>query len=322
MGNNDWKNALLKSGLPLESAAARALVRRDFAVTNEYIFSRSDLGVSKDFSIDIEATKYFSVDTGAAEQIIGQLHLLVECKYRAPNTRWVFAADPNVGGFSPITLGGTIRTFDQISSVELPGNCMVPFDRNLNFTFRGIEYGHSSEGYDAEIRRGLTQLQYGLPRLLCELILHRLYNHPEDRKDPFFFAPILLTTAEIFVLKRNISPDKIREAESIEQVAKKVDYCVAFKDYGPDFERHCQQTFGAIYSSTSKELIDQIDAARVRKKPYGHSLESVLSGLENAERFFLRRYFDQFIVCEYSAFGRLVDRIIRLTGSTLTKLNS
>jgi hypothetical protein len=320
MAKSDWKNSLLKSGLPLENDVARLLARKDFAVTSEYIFSRNDMGVAKDFSIDIEATKYFSKNRGPREILLGRLHTLVECKYRAPNTKWIFAPDQNDGGFSPITLGGTLQIFDQISKININPNATVPFDDKVHFALRGVEIGHSSEGYDAEIRRGLSQLQYGLARLLHDLISFTSGSHPDDR-DPFFIAPILLTTAEIRMINPHITLTDMLSADELDEVSHRVDYCVAYRDFGPDFEQHCAATFKGIYSNMPKTLLSELDAKAGRHK-YSHLLSEILKGLEGTERFFLRKYFNQFIICNYACFEKLIDDICKIVRKSLLKAHA
>ena len=63
-------------------------------MNGEFLYSRSDSGVTKEFSVDIDAETRISSST---QQQTNSCHLklLVECKYRAPNIKWLFLPDPN-----------------------------------------------------------------------------------------------------------------------------------------------------------------------------------------------------------------------------------
>src|ERR1051325_785717 len=101
--DSKWKSRLLSSSLPLEYEAAKLLVSRGFGVDSDYSYSRDDSGVVKDFSVDVHGTAYAPFSKRKNLEI--QLSLLVECKQRNPNVKWLFFPDPNKGELSPITLG-------------------------------------------------------------------------------------------------------------------------------------------------------------------------------------------------------------------------
>ena len=83
-----WKHSLLSSSLPLEFEIAKLLASLEFAIDADYTFSRTDAGETKDFSVDIFATKYTRQPEPDPTRV--DLLILVECKFRTPQKRWLF----------------------------------------------------------------------------------------------------------------------------------------------------------------------------------------------------------------------------------------
>ena len=164
MSSKKWKDNLLSSSLPLEFNVAKILVSKGFWVNSDFAYARNDTGIVKDFSVDIEATAYPPFTD--PNKIDASLTLLVECKYRSPNIKWLFMPEPNIGDFSPFTLGCTIRKIDEFSSYIIDENKTAEFDNNFPISYKGteIDFGNQSV-HDNELKHGIAQLQYALPRL-------------------------------------------------------------------------------------------------------------------------------------------------------------
>lgn len=181
--SNKWKSKLLSSSVPMEYEVAQILVEKDFSTDVDFSYTRMDSGLEKDFSVDLRATSYIKSQD---DNFLAVIELLVECKYRHPSNKWLFFEDPNDGDFSPFTLGYTLRAVDDFSWQFFPANATVAFDISNCFCIKGVEVDTSSGGvYDSEIRHGLLQLQYALPRLLTDRISFEIF-HPEDENTPFF----------------------------------------------------------------------------------------------------------------------------------------
>jgi hypothetical protein len=175
-----WKPRLVSSSLPLEYEAARHLAEKGFAVSADYAYARDDLGVTKDFSVDIHARGFAPFSD--QNKNWASLDLLVECKQRGPNVSWLFLPDPNDPGFSPVTLGCTLRSFDAFSHWFLPSNATVGFDKGVQFCYKGVEVDDiSGQVFDSELKHGVAQLQYALPRVVCDNALSGLDGLPARR---------------------------------------------------------------------------------------------------------------------------------------------
>ena len=318
--SNKWKSKLISSSLPLEFEVAKYFVSKGFSVTADYIYSRNDSGILKDFSVDLKGSAYLPFSN--PNKIKTSLDLLVECKQRNPSVRWLFFPDPNLPDFSPITLGHTIRAVDKFSINFFRPNATINFDRSVSFCYKGVEVDESNGNvYDSELRHGILQLQYALPRLLVENALHNLYGHLEDNH-PFFFCPILLTTAELMLAKRKLRTSIVEQAECLTNISETVPYLVLYSDYGPDFERHCIRESVQLKELDS-QLLDKFDTLRYENREYSPISTSFLCHcLANGMRADLNNYFTQFVVCNINSLNTLIKdikKVCSLASRTLRK---
>lgn len=318
--SNKWKSKLLSSSVPMEYEVAQILVERGFSTDVDFSYTRIDSGLEKDFSVDLLATSYL---TNKSDDIHAVIELLVECKYRHPSNKWLFFEDPDGGSFSPFTLGHTLRAVDDFSWQFFPANATVAFDKNSCFCIKGVEVDISSGGvHDSEIRHGLLQLQYALPRLLTDRISFEIY-HPEDQNNPFFFCPILLTTSPIFVARPGVKIGTVERADKLEDFATVEPWVVVHSDLTPEFERHRATQCADLSKIADEPWVKELEVFRESKGEYKHRLPveqlRMLSGKKRGRPF---EYFSQTIVCSLEHFPQLLQAIKRTAKSAANRLNS
>jgi len=301
--NQKWKDKLLSSSFPLEYEAMKVLAKNGFSISSEFSYSRLDGDIKKDFSVDIDALSF--TPFGNESDLTGSAHLLVECKYRKPGTNWLFLPDPNEPGFSPFILGQTIRAVDNFSKDILSPNCVVSFDdnENLPFCFKGVEIDTvNSSAHDAQIRHGLSQLQYALPALFEHGIMF-------GGEQPFFICPILLTNAPLYVANDDFSMQTVLSTNKVDDIAKKVPYLVTYHDISPDFTHHCINEFNTNLHYDLEEFED-IGKFRKSKGEYEHCLPiHLIDSLISGNKSTLKGYFTQYIVCNWEHFPELIQDI-------------
>ena len=310
---------MISSSLPLEFEAAKVLVSKRFSITADFAYARIDSGVSKDFSVDVHATGFPPFSN--PNEILATLELLVECKQRHSNISWLFFPDPNRGDFSPIVLGYTLRAVDVFSRSFFAPDTTVSFDKDVRFCYKGTEIDESNGSvYDAELKHGITQLQYALPRLYTQSAISNVTNHPEDNH-PFLFCTILLTTANLFVAHRSMTTADVEKSSSLKDIADPFPYLVLYSDYGPDFESHCRKECAPfIRLSKTKSLLD-IETYRRENGEYDHLLPSVVgTSFAGGLAYELRSHFTQFVVCTMKHFPSLIDRIKRIAARSVRNL--
>ena len=310
-----WKSKLLSSSVPLEYEVAKALVSAGFAVDSDYSYSRDDGGVTKDFSVDIHATAYLPL---RSRNYSATLELLVECKHRHPGNKWLFFPDPNASDMSPFTLGRTLRAVDGFSKVFFAPNCTVPFDENACFCIKGVEVDISNGVvHDAEIRHGLSQLQYALPRLLSDSITFNLLGH-EDDNSPFLFCPILLTTSEVLVAHEGISINSVERASSLEDIASAVPFVVLYLDSTPEFARHRKTACSELDEISRHRNTKEVEAYRSQMGEYAFQLPvTQCMTLANSVGAKFGDYFSQAIVCSLRHFPALIEEIKKVSVSAI-----
>lgn len=315
-----WKSKLVSSSLPLEFEVAKFLVSQGFSVSADYTYARDDSGVVKDFSVDLQATAYLPFSN--PNKITTQLDLLVECKQRNPNVKWLFLPDPNSPDFSPVTLGRTVRAIDNFSLKFFRSSTTIDFDVPIKHCYKGIEIDESNGNvYDSELRHGISQLQYALPRLITETALNNLHGHIDDNI-PFLICPILLTTADLMVAQRKLATDMIESATCLADISKPVPYLVFYSDYGPDFERHCIKECASLKDLDSK-ILDEFDTKRFKAGEYSPISTSFLCHcLAKGMRADLASYFTQFVVCKSSSLDTLIRDIKKISSNAARTLKA
>lgn len=302
-----WKSKLLSSSVPMEYEVAKALVASGFSVDSDYTYARDDGGITKDFSVDILATGYIPFKSKSFK---ATLELLVECKHRHRGNKWLFFPDPNIGEMSPFVLGRTMRAVDDFSRVFFKSNCTISFDQGSNFCMKGVEVDASTGAvHDAEIRHGLAQLQYALPRLLSERIRFNIHGHEEDNY-PFIICPILLTTSDIFVARDDVSIATVESATVLEDIAVKAKYVTVYLDPTPDFQSHRQRACSDLDDLAKLKVTEQLDAFRKDRGEYVFKLPTEQCwrlASSNTEKF--SEYFSQTVVCSLEHFPELIEEI-------------
>jgi hypothetical protein len=315
-GKKTWKDNLLSSSVPMEFEVSKLLVKHGFSTSADYSYTRHGAQARDDFSVDLEASIYLPFRR--PNEITTELHLLVECKHRHRNNKWLFFPDPNPGGFSPFTLGRTPRVVDDFAPVMLDDRHSVAFDNKSIFCIKGVEIDlNNGSVYDAEIRKGLSQLQYALPRLVTEAIEWNLGCHPEECY-PFLYCPVLLTTSEIFVAKADTTIESVERAETLPDLATPAPWVVVYCEQTQDFQRYRQITCEALSELIGSGATDWIDAVRKEARVYESSLPSAECGDLTGEysRARLGGYFGQVIVCSLNHFETLLNKLKAVASRT------
>ena len=327
MTNKQWKDKFLSSGLPLEFETAKVLSESGFSIDPEFLYERFDAGTgqTKDFSVDLHGTLYFP--TSNPNKISASLELLIECKYRAPNKTWVFLPDVNRPDFAHDSVlgmwGFTIRAIDEFSFSHIPREPIYDFEQNTRWCYKGLEINLSTgDAYDAELRRGVTQLQYGLPRLISEEIHSHVLGHADD-VTPFFVLPILVTTAELRVLKKDTTLEKVKNASDLEDITQKVPYLTLFNSFGPDFVAHSKVQFQQLANIGGYETVKNIEERlRASGSRFYESPSLVGKYLAAGTTYELLRFCSQFVVCSFDELPNMLAAIKQVIRSCLRKRRS
>ena len=233
--SSKWKDALLKSGLPLEHIVADYLVKENFEITGQYSYLRpNELGISTEFSIDIFAFKFISNPKNEDDYI--ELQILVECKYSHKSVKWVFYPHP---GESSLVYG-YIHCLDELSTRKIIDKTFLDsFEKNKYACIKGIAL-HSNDTNNQTIDRGLNQLRFAVPNIVEKSLKEQYLSFHNSEAHIKITCPILITTAPIYVLNPNLSLENIYKADLIDEIAEKVGSILIYQDNSPHLSEYSE----------------------------------------------------------------------------------
>jgi hypothetical protein len=236
---------------------------------------------------------------------------LIECKQRNPHINWLFLPDINRADMSSVSVGWTLRAIDNFHKGFFPPNLSINFDYNGPFCYKGVEIDISKgEVDDKELKHGIEQLQYALPRLLTENITFHANTNFDEDNIPFLFCPILLTTAKLHILKSRTKIEDVKRASSLKDISKSVPYLFIYTDCSPDFITHCKKECAHLEKSLGKKVKE---ISEYRESHGEYDFELPFNFAKSLARGGNHNIFTQFIVCSLDNFPMLIRRIKKET---------
>jgi hypothetical protein len=256
-----WKEHLLGSGLPLENEVARSLTKLGFSVWGEYKFQQpTSSGEPCDRSVDEHAVDLLS------DRLLGswsEVDLLVECKYNKPGSGWVFTphrSDALIIGVTSVVDHLTTRSLADRTPLE-------DYQKPLVHCIRG-ELLHERGANDAAVGHGLDQLDYALPNLLADLLQDQSTTRNEEDLQISFVCPMLVTNAELFILRDDADMKRVRNAETLSDVVQRVDRLVVDREASRSLKSYRSSVFHQVLSDSkdAQQRFDVLDAERAERE--------------------------------------------------------
>lgn len=211
-----WKDFLLSSGIPLEHSIKKILYDLDLDFPSEYHYLRAnEQNISTDFSIDISVNQRIDLNKNSYSDY-SMVYYLFECKYRYPETKWVFMPEN-----SHFTEMNTLLycNYQQRYSNDTDKLCEY-FDKYKRVN-KGIEI-LPKEKNSKSIEQAMQQLSYAF--------IHKHWEHIGDEfcfniNIPFCIVPIIVTTAELWRIKDNTTIEEIKNSDdTMGNIAEKCDF--------------------------------------------------------------------------------------------------
>jgi hypothetical protein len=243
-GDSKWKDALLKTSLPLEYLVANKLSEQDCYIYGEFSYSRgNEQGIATEFSVDLRASKRIKKGQDATW---GELNLLVECKYNYPGVKWVFS--PMAKGAEPIS--GVVNTFYDLCTRRIPeAKAINEIDTEMPFCVKGLEL-HQSNANSQSIERGLHQLRWALPQLASEILRKQATTIHDDDLQVGMLCPILVTTASLHVFRQGLELNEFLNASDLEAITEQVDALVVSRERGPQLDKYLRDIIEKLHKDT------------------------------------------------------------------------
>ena len=235
MSKGDWKKHLFRSGLPLEHVVTEKLAGLGFSVFGEYPYLRpNEHKVDTEFSVDLRSFQPLTDDQG---HVWSAVDLLIECKYVHAGCRWVFAPFPSPHTY-PI---GVVNTIQELCTSQIDESSIFDFEETIPYCVRGIELCPGSANLP-NVRHGLYQLRYAVPVLIGKEIESQIKAN-DDWLSLTFICPILITTASLHLLKREISLEQLEQASDLDEVSDHVEALIFNQQPGPQLEDFARKQF-------------------------------------------------------------------------------
>ena len=225
--NSKWKTGLLKTGLPLEYVTSNILNRNGHKIFGEYPYIRPNESKElKEFSVDIRTHKCLASN----EQLI-VLSMLVQCKYRQPVTCWIFSPFPS----TTIAIG-MVQSTEDLVPIRLQGDSMREFEVEVGYSISEIELDSNGNGNTGGSKHGVFQLRFAMPVLLKNPYEHTLKHKQSEGRYIDLLCSILVTTAEIRVIKPNLNLTDFTNAEAIDDVTEIREAVILNERPGPQLQ--------------------------------------------------------------------------------------
>jgi hypothetical protein len=132
---------------------------------------------------------------------------------------------------------GCVSVVDELTSVRVTSGAksLYSLEQTLPYCARGVEI-HSSGCDGNSIQRGLSQLRYAMPSMIAMTLRSQVQTWHDEDLSIHFLVPILVTTAELWVLRPEVGIDDIHAAEDLHEVASEVPALIHYEKQTPNLE--------------------------------------------------------------------------------------
>ena len=235
-----WKDALLSSGLPLEYEIAEVLKKFNYEIKGEYPYSRkNEKGIYSERSVDIYAVKKLYHNKN---RLWGRIHLLIECKYSHENKYWVFSLLPE----EQLGYQSFINIFDSFAR-NIPKNGLI-CNINTKRCFKGVEIKNNDhkKGDETSIKSGIHQLKFAIPKLVSTVIENQFNIYKKNESLIDFCGLILATTADLWVLNKDTTINKIKKSNSLKEVMTNTKEVIISQKNGPELDSYIMEVISDL----------------------------------------------------------------------------
>lgn len=244
----DWKQILLGSGLPLEHLTRKIFHDSGFLVFVEHNYLRiNEKGEPTNFSIDLRA-----ISRSDAEEVTDLF--LIECKYRSPDTYWAFIPNEYQEPFNQVPSPFETHNF-MVDARLIPSFNSTNFNQR-DFVWKGIEI-NSKDNNPQSITRAVSQVQYAFLESWIDhatSVLSSKFSDYGGKQYPYLVSNIIVTTADIRVLRPTTSIEDFEKAADLEEITEERDFVIL--DSLPD-PYYTQYARNRIFSLLSKESLER-----------------------------------------------------------------
>jgi hypothetical protein len=243
----NWKNLLLKSGLPFEYEVKQKFVENQCTVWDEYQYSKLDENnIEKDFSYDLDANYWRGCS----------IDFMIECKYKTKETDWFFLPDS-------YAYQDEVVSDDFFNITDYFVNERFKFGRT-NFREKeylgplcqkGVEIFENNY-VESNIRKAINQISYAFVEKIIQGIDEQL-NVETFYDTAFVSIPIIVTNAKLNIINVDISTQDIKKANKVEDISEQKSFVVHRRKISNDLKKHNLKKLNEYFNSTNKEYAEK-----------------------------------------------------------------
>ena len=236
--------------------------------------------------------------------------LLVECKQRIPDVRWLFFPNDLDLSYPRPTSTNIVRVIDRFFYHQCDRTPVRVFSESLPIAIKGTEINLSKgDVYDKEIRHGNAQLQYALPAFVVQL-LRLMALHLPTMFVPYLFCPVLLTTAELYMVKDTTSLADFGNIASLDEIAVRVPYLCYSATIGPDFQNHSKRQGEGLAKEWRADVLAELDQdAEQLRLGNVINASAFIHEVEAGRGSIVDDYYQDIVVCSHAAFGAFLNAL-------------
>ncbi|GLB48748.1 hypothetical protein [Neptunitalea lumnitzerae] len=235
-----WKKGLLKTGLPLEYVTSNIFNSLGYEIFGEYPYIRPNESKElKEFSVDLRTYKCLD-----SEGKLIVLSALVECKYRQLGTSWIFSPYPSE--MYPI---GILNSTEDLVPVRIESKSVWEFEQSIGYCIGGVELSNDGGGNTNGVKHGIFQLRFAMPVFVkndYENVLDHTYS---EGRFIDLSCGILVTTADIRVIKSNLELKDFNLASDLDEITELKEAIILNERAGPQLQEFAD--------SLADDLIDK-----------------------------------------------------------------
>ena len=309
--NKKWKDALLRTSLPLEYLVAEQLSDLRFGIQGEYYYLRpNEQGIPTEFSIDIWAVTEL---IQKKHRMWANINYLIECKYCHPGITWLFAPHTK-SDTEHLFEGSTVYTLDKLCTRQIFDKRPIwNLAKKFPICFKGVEI-HQKDATSQNIERGRSQLRYGTIRLAIHLFETQMSTFHDEDLYIEFICPMLITTAELFVLKNGLGLNDFRNVNELSEIAYEVPALILANPFSQVFEDYADEIIKNIHSTypTIDERIEQLDGILNKINGESEDHKSARVPISISFDFDIREIARRILIVNYNSI-EVIDNLLRKT---------
>ena len=247
---------------------------------------------------------------------------MIECKYCHPGIKWLFAPHTKLDT-ERLFEGSTVYTLDKLCTRQIFDKRPIwNLAKKFPICFKGVEL-HQKDATSQNIERGRSQLRYGTPRLAIHLSETQMMHFHDEELHVEFICPMLVTTAELFVLKNGLGLNNFRNVNELPEVACEVPALILTNPYSHLFVDFADKMIKNLHSKSPaiRERIEQLDG--ILKKKTGANEDHPKAWASISFDFDIREISQRILVVNYNsieAIHKLLRKTVVRSGKSLTQI--